>query len=195
MFLHLWKLNKGLNLRFFKGNINSGQALFRCAVVSSWLPQLRQLLLLGYFSLLFFLRWIKTAMTSFQFLYNYQWYPFVINNTACVVRPTTANSSLKCYLNWGLIWTLTFAGSHRSINFAPNDDVLFFLNWCSLTVTLHRRCFFVACLIYYGLMTFYQDNLEDVLQKCSVSMLAFNEANNQIAQKGQIVFVSCFIFF
>ena len=126
MFLHLWKLNKGLNLRFFKGNINSGQALFRCAVVSSWLPQLRQLLLLGYFSLLFFLRWIKTAMTSFQFLYNYQWYSFVINNTACVVRPTTANSSLKCYLNWGLIWTLTFADSHRSINFTPNDCVLFF---------------------------------------------------------------------
>lgn len=65
-------------------------------------------------------------MTSFPFLYNYQWYPFVINNTACVVRPTMANSSLKCYLSWGLIWTLTFAGSHRSINFAPNDGVLFF---------------------------------------------------------------------
>ena len=71
--------------------------------------------------------------------------------------------SLKCYLNWGLIWTLKLADSHRSMNFAANEGVLvskLMFPDGDIATTLPLRYDKIAFLIHYGLMTYYQDNQE-----------------------------------
>jgi hypothetical protein len=94
-----------------------------------------------------------------------------------------------------LIWALKSVDSHRSMNSAANEGTLFKMMFpdSEIAQTFSLGSDKMAYLIHYGLAPYFKDNLEDKLKKCPAFVVAFDEAHNKIAQKGQMDVIIRFI--